>query len=197
HTEEYEHVGEVETLSINLKEWYSQNRENLNKPVRIGKEEAVIHIPFTFDHPRPIVWQWMTDNQLRNRNDPGYQFTQIERPGGESNIGSKTHCAHGRGVSLEIILDWQPFNYFTLDTLQNPDKPSKLDATITYEFEEIDDKTQMNAYLVPHSKFPRIIVALLRWVMTRQMLKTYRNLNRLMGITKDLPLLDLTAIIED
>ncbi|MHA2502255.1 MAG: DUF2652 domain-containing protein, partial [Candidatus Kariarchaeaceae archaeon] len=39
HTEEYEHVGEVETLSINLKEWYSQNRENLNKPVRIGKEE--------------------------------------------------------------------------------------------------------------------------------------------------------------
>lgn len=30
--------------------------------------------------------------------------------------GARNHCAHGKGVSTETVLDWRPFDYFTMET---------------------------------------------------------------------------------
>jgi len=33
---------------------------------------------------------------------------------GRRGIGTTNHCVHGEGVSLEEVLDWRPYDYFTL-----------------------------------------------------------------------------------
>jgi hypothetical protein len=37
----------------------------------------------------------------------------VARPSGRNGAGAKNHCAHGKGVTEEIIQDWRPFEYAT------------------------------------------------------------------------------------
>lgn len=39
------------------------------------------------------------------------------RSGGRTGVGASNHCAHGDRVSVETILDWRPFDYFTTETI--------------------------------------------------------------------------------
>lgn len=113
-TETYDHLGTVQTQTLNLTPRYQAIVSA--RRVIIQREEADIIVPFEFNYPLSLVWDWIMDLQKRNKTmgDIG-QWKIISRNKGRTGVGASNHCAHGRGVSIETILDWRPFEYTTVE----------------------------------------------------------------------------------
>lgn len=47
----------------------------------------------------------------------GHWTVISRRKGNRSGVGSVNHCAYGRGISYKTVLDWRPFEYVTVDTV--------------------------------------------------------------------------------
>lgn len=62
---------------------------------------------------------------------------------GRRGVGSVNHCAHGGQVTIQQVLDWQPFASFT-----RRDEPEGWDVgvTITTSFEQQDTGTNVTMY---------------------------------------------------
>jgi class 3 adenylate cyclase len=118
--ETYEHLGAVQTLSLDLHPRYQQMITA--RRVMITPENADFTFRFDFDAPPHIIWEWLGDIQRRNQAGGGHMiFTTLSRPGGRSGSGAASHCAHGEGLKnalIETILDWRPFEYFTTETVE-------------------------------------------------------------------------------
>lgn len=55
------------------------------------------------DSQKRVQWQFFDDI---------HPFT---RPDGRTRAGAQNHCAHGKDVTIETILDWRPFEYYTVE----------------------------------------------------------------------------------
>ena len=113
--ETYEHLGEVQTHSLDLRARYQEIVEG--RRIVLPPEDADLIVVQDIDAPPPVVWDWLNDNQKRNvwAQSAGH-FSALDRPNGRTGVGARNHCAHGKGGSTETILDWRPFDYFTLET---------------------------------------------------------------------------------
>jgi hypothetical protein len=58
------------------------------------------------------------------------------RPGGLVGAGAINHCNHGVGMVAETILDWQPFEYFTIEMRVTP---GNLSVVETIRLESISE----------------------------------------------------------
>lgn len=118
--ETYEHLGDVQTLSINLLERYQAIIEASH--IVVAPEEADHVFYYDFDAPPAVVWHWLTDIEKKNLLSEGEAiFTARARPSGRNGPGASNHCAHGKnlkGSLVETVLDWRPFNYFTSDAVE-------------------------------------------------------------------------------
>lgn len=115
-TETYEYLGEVETLCMDIQPRYEEMVKN--QRVVIPLEETDYRLEWDFDAPPHIVWDWLTDVERRSQAmGKNGHWISITRPYGRSGVGAKNHCAHGRGLSKETILDWRPFEYVTCHSL--------------------------------------------------------------------------------
>jgi hypothetical protein len=56
-------------------------------------------------------------------------WTTVSRPGGRTGAGTRNHCAHGKSVSVEEVLDWRPFEYYTCLQEVMPGKPIMMRET--------------------------------------------------------------------
>jgi len=110
--ESYEHLGEIPTLSLDIHPRFDKMLKN--QRVVILPEETDYRLEWDFDAPPHIVWDWLTDVKRRSQSmgENGH-WTSITRPNGRSGVGAINHCAHGKGLSEETILDWHPFDYVT------------------------------------------------------------------------------------
>ncbi len=78
---------------------------------------------------RPIAWEWLNDPAKRNQWYPGLlQWSAFLRPGGLIGVGAVNHCNHGAGMVVETVLDWQPFEYFTVEMRVTPGNLSVLET---------------------------------------------------------------------
>ncbi len=113
--ETYEHLGTVQTRTFDLLPRYQAFVAA--QRVLLSAEESDVVTRYEFDHPLPIVWDWMMDIAKRNEamGEMG-QWNVVSRTQGRTGIGSSNHCAHGRGSSVETIMDWRPFEYTTVDS---------------------------------------------------------------------------------
>jgi hypothetical protein len=90
-----------------------------------------------------------TDPEKRTKVDPDNVWSAITRKNGRTGIGAKNHCAHGKNeVSGETILDWQPFDYYTIESIPNIEEPGPFDAIVTHKFVPTNNgsKTQYNLH---------------------------------------------------
>ncbi len=116
--ETYDHLGTVETYTLNLLPRY----ETLinSQRVTIEAQDADMIIPFHLNAPVNVVWDWLTDIKNRNKTmgEQNVTWTMGARDkGNRTGPGSNNHCAHGKGVSQETILDWRPFEYTTVENV--------------------------------------------------------------------------------
>lgn len=155
--ESYEHLGEIQIYCIDLHARYKEIIET--KHIFISPEEADFTFTFDFDAPPPVIWHWMTDIEKKNllAGDEAI-FSVIARPGGRSGPGASNHCAHGKnlkGSLIEKILDWRPFDYFTIESIDG-----KMMMHLTYQFEPLSNgsRTRFIVHcLMLSPRIPRII----------------------------------------
>jgi hypothetical protein len=118
--ESYEHLGEVKTFNLDLRQRYSELKEA--KHVFISEEEADLYFKVDFPTHPPLTWEWLQDPSRRNLWSGDVHWFSGDRPKGRAGSGASNHCAHGKSVSTEVTLDWRPFEYSTIDSYENGKK---------------------------------------------------------------------------
>ena len=165
--ESYDHLGEVSTFSINLRDRYEEMVEN--RDAYLTEQESDASLDFDLDIPVPVAWEWVTNIQKRTLASEGVTWSTLTRVGGRTGVGTTNHCAHGKGeITVETILDWRPFKYFTTDTQSKIEKKSMTDMLIMQEFKSIDDgKGTLLTYRVKFHK-PNPLLKLIFPIMWRR-----------------------------
>lgn len=96
---------------------------------------------------RSAVWEWLNDPVKRNQWwYPGLaQWSAYLRPGGLVGAGAVNHCNHGVGMVAETVLDWQPFEYFTVEMRITP---GNLNVVETIRLESVsENQTRLSGFL--------------------------------------------------
>jgi hypothetical protein len=156
-TEVYEHLGEVKTHSIDLRRRYDE----LVSDRRIFLSGETADLVFSVDYPVPphLAWAWFQNPEKRNIVMPNVRWSAGDRPLGRGGIGASNHCAHGEGMSTEVIVDWRPFEYSTIEGYEN----GKKTFIETDRFEPLPNGgTRLHVFvklILPLPRFVRKLIA--------------------------------------
>jgi len=134
-TESYEHLGEVETFSMNLDDRY--NEFTSDRYAILREEEAHVVLTREFPVPPSELWEWLNDPEKRILWMVGSDWHVQDRPEGRTSKGASNHCANSDFV--ENILDWRPFSYYTVELIKKP-----IRATVTAMLEPIANGTRVS-----------------------------------------------------
>ena len=143
--EAYEHLGEVQTHSLNLHPRYEALVETRREFITPEEAHAVISLDIAL--PPPVVWEWINDPDKRSLWGEGVRWSAGVRPGGRTGAGARNHCAHGKGNSIETILDWRPFDYVTTQSVDSA-MPKNMYMLRTIQLEPTPDGgTRLHAHI--------------------------------------------------
>jgi uncharacterized protein YndB with AHSA1/START domain len=152
-TEEYENLGKIKTFSFNL----HQRHKEITEARRILLEEKDADLTLQIDFPTPpaVTWEWIHNPDKRNLWNGGHvTWSTGERPQGRPGVGSSNHCAHGKSVSTEVMVDWHPFDYYTAHSFDN----GRHTFTETMRFEALPNGgTRVHDAVRAHMPIPRFI----------------------------------------
>jgi hypothetical protein len=151
--EEYEHLGEIKTYSIDLHKRYRE----IVEARRITLEEADADVIVRVDFPVPpaVAWDWIQDPVKRNIWTGGHvHWTVGDRPQGRRGKGASNHCAHGKSLSTEVIVDWRPFEYSTTNSFDG----GRQTFSETIRFEQLPNGcTRVHDLMQVHMPVPRFL----------------------------------------
>ena len=112
HTESYEHLGEVKMHVFDLAPVWKNAQEQ--KRNLVTKETAWISLEMDLPFPPTLVWEYLTKPDLE-AGFLGYDYAErIDTLGGRVREDAGFHCAHGDLHIYSKVLDWKPFDYYTL-----------------------------------------------------------------------------------
>jgi len=133
----------VKTFGLNLQARYEALLES--RRVVVSPEVADASLTSEIDALPPVVWEWLNDPQKRNQWWESFtRWTKRLRPGGRTGPGAINHCNHGVGDVLETVLDWRPFDYYTVEMRITP---GRFIVTQTTHLKAImDNSTQVTVY---------------------------------------------------
>ncbi len=152
-TDSYEHIGDVETYSYNLNDTLAKTSET--KRYFLTEKDSDYYASRDFKTSPAILWSWLTDPGRRALWQKGTKWSAGERPQGRTGIGAVNHCAHGKnfeGTSIEEILDWRPFEYYTCEV-----GDAKMKLIITHRLTQIDGGTRDTCYVKMKKNLPGFI----------------------------------------
>ncbi len=162
-TETYEHLGEVDTFSLNLHARFAAL--SAARRVVITRAQADVVLVHEIQAPPAVVWDWANDPFRRSLWMKGTVWSIIDRPGGRTGAGARNHCAHGKNqISRETMLDWKPFDYFTAE--QAPNDKTAIVFTVTLE--PLNDGQSTRLTLTGRGRaagMPRLLEKLVCWLV--------------------------------
>jgi len=160
--ESYEHLGSAKTYSMDLRARYNERVENRRSLVT--PEEADLTLVHEFSAPPPVVWGWLNDPQKRTQWMTGRLWSAGARPGGRTGAGARNHCAHGKELLVETILDWRPFEYVTTE---QEVKNTLMTETVRLEATADGRGTRVTDLIQIRMRFPRWIKRALTRLMVQ------------------------------
>jgi hypothetical protein len=173
--ENYEHVGDIQTHSINMHTRYKELVDA--RRVFISKEEADATISYDFSFPQPIIWEWLNDPFKRSLWNVGTNWSTVLKPGGRTQSGAVNHCAHGKSVTVENILDWRPFDYFTVEY-------PGFKTRVTEQLIPTSNGTRLTANMQINISLPKFLKRIVGNVFVKKLFefeKTWVNIERLIA----------------
>lgn len=112
HRETYDHLGEiigwVEDLGA---AWLADMRRTR---VIVESKAAMLTVGYDLPAPPAIVWEYLTSPARRPRWQAGTTEIIEQTAAGRRGAGTTNHCLHGKDAIVEEILDWRPFEYYTI-----------------------------------------------------------------------------------
>ena len=132
HAETYEHVGTIAGWVDDLERRWQD--EDARARVRVGPEDSVLGTTYEVDAPPQTVWEFLTTPGRRVAWQSGVTDVIQEAPGNRRAVGTTNHCMHGQDAIIEEVLDWRPFDYFTMrSTIGTPAGPIRILGTFELE----------------------------------------------------------------
>jgi uncharacterized protein YndB with AHSA1/START domain len=136
----YPHLGEIRSASYDLSRRYEVLRSDAR--VYLTADESDFVVSHEFPAPLSEVWDWLNDPYKRTLWFRWTTWKAVLRPAGRTDVGAVNHCAHGIGTAIETILDWRPYDYFTVALAQDSIWYRIL---ATYQLEPVaDGKTRLD-----------------------------------------------------
>jgi len=118
----------VKTFGLDLQNRYEVLTET--RQIMVSPDMADASLTFEFDADPPVVWEWLNDPQKRNQWWESFiRWTKKIRPNGRTGPGAINHCDHGVGDVLETVLDWRPFDYYTVEMRVTPGRFIMMQTT--------------------------------------------------------------------
>jgi uncharacterized protein YndB with AHSA1/START domain len=128
HHEAYDVIGEVDVWVEDLEQRWLE--EDARARVYVEPGNALLATSYEVAAPPPVVWEYMTTPGRRLEWSVGVTDVIQDAPGNRRGVGATNHCMHGKDAIIEEVLDWRPFDYWTLrSTMQTPGGPVKLLST--------------------------------------------------------------------
>jgi hypothetical protein len=129
-TQHVEHldVGDTDVFVQNLQDRW-QAEENRTHGL-ISPETALGSFGADMPGTPRQLWPWFTDPRRRLEWQDGLTGVD-EFVEGRRGVGTVSHCAHGGSVTVQQVLDWQPFTSFTI---RDEDRESSVVLTLTTVF---------------------------------------------------------------
>lgn len=169
-TEQFDHIGAIETRSINLDDWYLNSLKD--RRVYLSKEDADIVVQRDFPIPPTELWEWINDPKERTRWSIESDWNIGLRPMGRIGKGATNHCVSSKFI--EKILDYRPFAYYT-STMSR----GLFSIMLTSEFKEIPSGTRLSWHLKINSMLPKGISRYLCRLMVEKGIKLHKSFDRL------------------
>jgi len=133
----------VKTFGLNLQTRYEALLET--HQIVLSSKMADASLTSEMDAPPPVIWEWLNDPQRRNQWWESFtRWTKRLRPGGRTGPGAINHCDHGVGDVLETVLDWRPFDYYTVEMRITPGRFIVLQTTYLKALP--DGRTEIRIY---------------------------------------------------
>jgi hypothetical protein len=135
---------QVKLYGLNLEQRYQAMLQA--RRVVVAPMEADGSFALELSIPASLVWDWLNNPLKRNQWFPALlKWNAHSRPDGLMGAGAVNHCDHGVGMVVETVLDWRPFEYFTVEMSVTP---GGLKVLETIRLEPIpNDRTHVSAYL--------------------------------------------------
>ena len=114
-TQNYDDVGRVEAFALDMDARWIEDQKRQN--VVISPEEAWATSTFDVGASVDVVWDVITSPKRLQWMQGIKEFRQ-ENPGGVRGVGTVNHCMHGKSTVVEHVLDWKPYDYFTVRSVQ-------------------------------------------------------------------------------
>ncbi|MBI4315395.1 MAG: DUF2652 domain-containing protein [Chloroflexi bacterium] len=163
-TETYD-LGAVDTLALDLLPRY---REMVDaRQVVVGPDECDARVTHDFRAPPMAVWDWLNSPAKRVLWDdprPARSVAALPRPDGRIGPGARNHCVHGKQEVWETVLDWRPFDYFTLLVHTGTAKLTQMCELASLP----NGGTRLNVLYHLHSPLPRLVVRPIVRMVVRQ-----------------------------
>jgi hypothetical protein len=105
----YAHHGEIAIGAIDLRQRFTEL--TAERTAFLPESEAHFTIRRRYAVPRPLLWELLTDIDMRNKWEIGSDWSTLRRPTGRAGPGTTNHCA--ASDFIEEVLDWRPFDYYT------------------------------------------------------------------------------------
>jgi hypothetical protein len=159
HEESYEHIGEVPGWVHDLERRWRE--EDSRERVFVDPAGSVLDVPMPTSAPPQVVWEFLTTPGRRVAWSVGTGVTEVivDAPGNRRGVGATNHCMHGKDVIVEEVLDWRPFDYFTVrSTMGTPMGPIRFLTTFELEPSAAGTLIHMR-FGAPASKKDRAIFA--------------------------------------
>ena len=190
HAEEVEEIGPVDGWVQDLHERWAEERER--RRVKVAPDESAATMSYELPATRSLTWTYLTEPELRATWTPGIQRIDEAKADGRRGAGTRNHCIHGKDVVLEEILDWRPFDYYTVET--KLPMPFLKPMRITYELEDAPAGTRVTEYSVPAPGFgQRLAFSMVTRMMAGQMRQAYESLGSALAAATETTPTDVSA----
>lgn len=141
HLESYEHIGEVPGWVHDLERRWTE--EDGRSRVLVEEGSAVLAVAMPTAAPPQVAWEFMTQPGRRVSWSHGVTDVIVDAPGNRRGVGTTNHCMHGKDAIIEEVLDWRPFDYYTIRSLMGT-PAGQVRFLTTFEFEPTVDGTTIH-----------------------------------------------------
>jgi hypothetical protein len=166
----YEHLGELAIGALDLQSRYGEL--TAERSVYLGADQAHFTLRRRFATTPAVLWDYLNDLHKRGLWEIGSDWSAQQRPTGRTGSGTHNHCANSDFI--EEVLDWRPFDYFTVRWERGICR-----LMITAELLPDGDCTELRWSIAMEGRAPRALRSAACWFMATRLVRAPERFERL------------------
>ena len=134
--ETFADVGEVQLYVHDMHGVWERLKNSVR--LEVTPADALMKLEHEFPVPPSLLWEYITKPEYRAilSGSDTQEIRNLSR--GRTAVDSVYYCAHGKNISRNLILDWQPFEQYTTAS-----EALGVTANFTYRLEPTKDGTRL------------------------------------------------------